>query len=57
MGRTAGTFGLRGSYGGFWSSGAYSGVDARSLYFGDAAVWPEGVRYKTYGFPVRCLAQ
>ena len=55
--RTAGVFGGRGSNGLFWTSGAYSGVFARSLNFSGASVWPERSDYKTNGFSVRCLAK
>ncbi|MBR3263849.1 hypothetical protein IKF94_01270 [Candidatus Saccharibacteria bacterium] len=58
MGRTTGAFFNRGSYGYFWTSGAYSGVAARFLNFSGAYVWPESNDYyKTVGFSVRCLAQ
>ena len=56
MYRTTGAFVSRGSDGYFWSSGAYSGVLARRLYFRGADVWPEINNYKTNGFSVRCLA-
>ncbi|MBR3264191.1 hypothetical protein IKF94_03115 [Candidatus Saccharibacteria bacterium] len=57
MVRTTGAFSYRGAAGYFWSSGAYSGVNARNLNFGGAVVWPESSTYKTGGFSVRCLAQ
>ena len=54
MSRTTGAFSGRGSYGGFWSSGAYSGINARYLHFYGAYVWPENNdAYKTNGFSVR----
>ena len=57
MRRTTGAFDARGSHGYFWTSGAYSGVGARTLRFTGAAVWPENNDYyKTVGFSVRCLA-
>ncbi|MBR3263933.1 hypothetical protein IKF94_01720 [Candidatus Saccharibacteria bacterium] len=56
MSRTTGAFSSHGSLGGFWASGAFSGVHARLLDFYGAIVWPEGSRYKTEGFSVRCLA-
>ena len=57
MYRTTGAFGNRGSDGNFWTSGAYSGVNARYLNFNGVNVWPESDYYKTFGFSVRCLAQ
>ena len=57
MRRTSGAFNSRGSGGGFWLSGADSGVLARNLDFSGANVWPENSTYKTNGFSVRCLAQ
>ena len=55
--RTTGGWGSRGTYGFFWSEGASSDAYARYLSFSGVDVWPENGYYKTYGFPVRCVAK
>ena len=54
--RTTGGWSVRSTGGYFWSEGANSGSYARYLDFGGVYVWPEGDNYKTFGFPVRCVA-
>ena len=57
VGRSTGAFNSRGLAGDFWTSGADSGVYARSLNFYGAGVWPEYDFYRTYGFSARCIKQ
>ena len=54
--RTTGGWGNRSTHGYFWSEGANSGSLARYLDFYGATVRPEDNYYKTYGYPVRCVA-
>ena len=54
--RTSGGWSSRSTGGYFWSEGANSGSFARRLAFYGAGVGPESNDYKTYGFPVRCVA-
>ncbi|MBQ1373714.1 hypothetical protein IIY66_02840, partial [Candidatus Saccharibacteria bacterium] len=47
----------RGSYGRYWSSSAYSSLNAYRLYFDSEFVYPgTGNYYKYYGNMVRCVA-
>ena len=55
--RATGGWNSRGTGGGFWSEGASSAANARGLNFNGVYVWSEGDDYKTYGFPIRCVAK
>ena len=55
--RITGDWNYRSTRGYFWSEGANSGSGAQYLDFDGAYVSPEVSNYKTYGFPVRCVAK
>ena len=47
----------QGANGNFWSAGATSQTNARSLNFSGTLDWPEYSSYRLYGFSVRCVAK
>ncbi|MBR3180982.1 hypothetical protein IKF63_02800 [Candidatus Saccharibacteria bacterium] len=47
----------RGTYGHFWSSMPVNYTNSRYLYFYSTFVGPKNNTYKSYGFPLRCVAR
>ena len=55
--RASGTTVTRGTYGVFWSVGAYSATESWHLRFSGSYVLPEYGHNKTSGFSVRCFGE
>jgi hypothetical protein len=43
--------------GGYWGSSVYDASTAYGLGFGSSYLYPGGISYRTYGFPVRCVQE